>query len=219
MLFSYRFPSHAKRHDEWSGHSLDFYLRQGIFSRSCFGHLNREVRMRAFASLLTLLVMFASLAAGQSGQTMTVKVYFSNNKTGSGFDDCAKVHPLTRTIPQTSAVARAALEQLFRGPTVEERAQGYFSWFSEETKSALLGVKVKNKTAYVNLKDITQTITSASSSCGSTILLAQMEHTLKQFPTIERAFFAIEGSPEDFYGFLQMECPDELKNCDRSNFK
>ena len=174
--------------------------------------------MKTFATLL-LLLLFVTVAAGQSRQTMTVKVYFSNHKTDSGFDDCARVQPLTRTVPKTSAVAKAALEQLFAGPTDHERAQGYFSWFSQETKSALLSVNVKNKTAYVNLRDITRTITSASSSCGSTILMAQMESTLKQFPTISKAFFAIEGSPEDFYGFLQMECPDELKNCDKSNFK
>lgn len=176
--------------------------------------------MRTFASLLTLLVLLTvSLAADHPQQSMTIKVYFSNSKIGSGFDDCAKVYPVTRTIPKTSAVARAALEQLLGGPTEKERAEGYFSWFSEETKSALLGVNVKEGTAYVNLKDIRQTITNASSSCGSTILMAQLENTLKQFPTIKRAFFAIEGSPEEFYGFQQMECPDELKNCDKTNFK
>jgi spore germination protein GerM len=174
--------------------------------------------MKTFVSLLTLLVMLtASLAASQTRQTMTVKVFFSNSK--SGFDDCAKVYPVTRTIPKTQAVARAALEQLLGGPTEKERAEGYFSWFSEETKSALLGVNIKDETAYVNLKDIRQIITNASSSCGSTILMAQLDNTLKQFPTIKRAFFAIEGSPEEFYGFQQMECPDELKNCDKSNFK
>ena len=170
--------------------------------------------MKTCATVLVLL-LFTTVCAAQ--QTMTIKVYFSNNK--NGVDDCAKVQPVTRTIPKTSAVAKAALEQLLAGPTEQERAQGYFSWFSQDTKSALLGVKVKNKTAYVNLKDIRQTITSASSSCGSTILMAQLENTLKQFPSIKRAFFAIEGSPEEFYGFQQMECPDELKNCDKSNFK
>lgn len=170
--------------------------------------------MKTFIALLGLL-LFTTVCAAQ--QTMTIKVYFSNNK--NGFDDCTKVQPVMRSIPRTSAVAKAALEQLLAGPTEQERAQGYFSWFSQDTKSALLGVKVKNKTAYVNLKDIRQTITNASSSCGSTILMAQLETTLKQFPSIKRAFFAIEGSPEEFYGFQQMECPDELKNCDQSNFK
>ena len=104
--------------------------------------------MKAFVSILTLLVMLtSSLAAGQSPQTITIKVYFSNSKIGSCFDDCAKVYPLTRTIRKTSAVARAALEQLLGGPTEKERAEGYFSWFSEETKSALLGVNLKNETA------------------------------------------------------------------------
>ena len=35
----------------------------------------------------------------------------------------------------------------------------------------------------------------------------------------KRVFFAIEGDPSYFYDWMQFgECPEELRNCDASNF-
>jgi spore germination protein GerM len=173
--------------------------------------------------LAFLLILFiVPVAAGQSPRTTSVKVYFSNDKLIPGGEDCTgKVFPVTRRVPKTAAVARAALEQLLGGPTESEKAKGYWSWFTEETKSVLLGVKVKNKTAYVNFKDLMAFPHqgNATTSCGSTHFLAQLDKTLKQFPGIKRVFYAMEGDPEAFYGWLQFDCPDELKNCDKTNFK
>jgi spore germination protein GerM len=152
---------------------------------------------------------------------MTVKVYFANEKRNPNSDPCGLVFPVNRVIPKTSGVARAALEQLFTGPTPKEKAEGYYSWFSPATKSILKSVVVKNKTAYVNFKSNALEVLSGSisSSCGSAQFLSEMEKTLLQFPTIKKVFFAIDGKPQDFYEYLQGECPEELKNCDGSNFK
>ena len=176
--------------------------------------------MKRIAFLLLLFIV--PVAVGQSPQTTSVKVYFSNDKLIPGGEDCTgKVFPVTRTVPKTAAVARAALEQLIGGPTESEKAKGYTSFFNDETKSVLLGVKVKNKTAYVNFKDLTafQNLGNATASCGSTLFLAQLDKTVLQFPGIKRVFYAIEGDPEAFYGWLQFECPKALKNCDKTNFK
>ncbi|MDT4897111.1 MAG: hypothetical protein QOH25_2188 [Acidobacteriota bacterium] len=172
--------------------------------------------------IFLLLLLIVPVALGQAPQTMPVKVYFSNDKLIPGGEDCTgKVFPVTRTIPKTAAVARAALEQLLGGPTETEKAKGYWSWFNDETKSVLLGVKVKNKTAYVNFKDLTAFpfLGNATTSCGSTHFFAQLDKTLLQFPGIKHVFYAIEGDPEAFYGWLQFDCPRELKNCDKTNFK
>ena len=171
---------------------------------------------------LLLLLFIVPVAAGQTTQTTSIKVYFSNDKLVPGGEDCTgKVFPVIRRVPKTAAVARAALEQLIGGPTESEKAKGYWSWFTEETKAILLGIKVKNKTAYVNFRDLTafQNLGNATTSCGHTHFFAQLDKTLMQFPGIKRAFYAIEGDPEAFYGWLQLECPEELKNCDKTNFK
>jgi len=184
--------------------------------------------MRPFALLILLSVLLSvpqnSSVAQNTGATMTVKVFFGNEKRNPNSDPCSLVFPATRTIPKTQSVARAALEQLFMGPTEKEKADGFHSWFKPESKSILKSVNVKNKTAYVNLKPETFSILSGnvSTSCGSSQFMSEMETTLLQFPSIKKVFFAIDGKPEDFYEFLQGECPRELERgtkCDGSNFK
>jgi hypothetical protein len=175
--------------------------------------------MKTFAALLLLLFVMP-VAYGQAKQTMLIKLYFPNTKFGSG--DCgAKVFPITRRIPKTAAVARAVLEQLFAGPNSEEKAKGFYSDFSEETKSFFFSVNVRNRAAYVNLRDPTLTPVTGNftTSCGGSNFFGQVDNTLKQFSSIKKVFFAIKGDPSLFYGWMQIgECPRELKNCDASNF-
>lgn len=183
--------------------------------------------MLRFALLFILLFTCAVVVTGDSSgkqktqATTTVKVYFGDLKRNPNSDPCSLVFPVNRVVPKTSAVAKAALEQLFMGPTEKEKADGYYSWFTPESKSILKSINIKNKTAYVNLHANTFAILSGSvsTSCGSQQFLAEMENTILQFPTIKKVFFAVNGNPQDFYEFLQYECPEELKNCDASNFK
>lgn len=174
--------------------------------------------MKIFHFLLLLFCTFGSVNAQQ--QTMKIKLYFPNSK----FDkpDCSvPVHPTIRTVAKTNAVAKAALEQLFTGPTREEKVKGFYSDFSEDTKSLLISVNIKNRSAYVNLRDLTGTtsIGNFTTSCGGSNFFGQVENTLRQFSTIRKVFFAFEGDPSHFYDWMQIgECPKELRNCDASNF-
>ena len=151
---------------------------------------------------------------------MQIKVYFPNTKRNDA--DCGvPVYPVRRTIPKTTAVAKAALEQLFAGPTAEEQAKGFYSDFSDAIKSLLISVNIKNRNAYVNMRDLsgTSSIGNFTTSCGGSNFFGQVESTLKQFPGIRKVFFAFEGDPSHFYDWMQVgECPKELRNCDASNF-
>lgn len=184
--------------------------------------------MRRFNLLLILLCLAGTIKQDSSGAgraqngTMTIKLYYGNIKRNPNAEPCGLVFPVNRVIPKTSGVARAALEQLFEGPTEKEKAEGYYSWFTPATKSVLKSIVVKNKRAYVNFKaDAFATLPGGiSTSCGSDQFLSEMEKTLLQFPTIKKVFYAIDGNPQEFYEFLQGECPKELgKNCDGSNFQ
>jgi spore germination protein GerM len=179
-----------------------------------------EIQMKIVTLVIALFCLIVPVTFGQSQPTMTVKLYYPNSKRDSG--DCSvKVYPITRTIPKSSAVAKAALEQLFAGPTSEEKAKGYYSDFSDATKSFLISVNVKNRVAYVNLRDLTSSssIGNFTTSCGGSNFFGQVESTLKQFPSIKKVFFAMEGDPSLFYDWMQIgECPKELKNCNASNF-
>src|SRR5215210_4655429 len=119
--------------------------------------------MRRIAMLVSLVLLSATIAAPTQKKT-SLKVYFTNEKLNPGMADCGKVFPLTRKVATTSSIATAALDQLFSGPSASERAKGYLSTFSDSTKSILISVKVKNGTAYVNLKDFRPLIPNTSAS-------------------------------------------------------
>lgn len=176
--------------------------------------------MKTLPLLLLSLFVISPVVAVAQQRTMQIKVYFPNTKRNNA--ECGvPVYAVRRVIPKTSAVAKAALEQLFAGPTPEEQAKGFYSDFSEATKSLLISVNIKNRFAYVNMRDLsgTSSIGNFTTSCGGSNFFGQVESTLKQFPRIRKVFFAFEGDPSHFYDWMQVgECPKELRNCDASNF-
>ena len=134
---------------------------------------------------------------------------------------CAEVTPVKREVQTTRAVATAALNELFKGPTAEEEARGLRSFFGPRTADLLRSIRIEDGVAYVDLDDITD-INNVSTSCGSMTFLAQMDATLKQFPTVTQAVYAMEGAPSSFYASLELVCPDLLVdsegNCSPGRF-
>lgn len=172
--------------------------------------------------LIAFITIFgASVAFAQKSETMTIKLYYLNTKNDPNLEDCRDVKPLTRVIPKTAGVARAALDEYLKGPTAEEEARGFTGFGPPETTGILKSIKIKNGSAYIDFdKIIIQQLGAASSSCGGGFF-AGLEKTLKQFPTIkkDKVFYAIDRIPADFYDWVQVgECPDALKNCDNTNF-
>lgn len=174
--------------------------------------------MKLFASILLLFVL-TSLSFGQKTETMTIKLYFLNEKMNPNLENCQDVKPVSRVIPKTKTPANAALEELFKGVNADESAKGYVSLTPAETKGILKSIKIKNKAAYINFNKIVYEQTgTATTSCGGGFF-SSIEETLFQFPTIEKVFYAIEGKPADFYDWVQVgECPKELKNCSGKDF-
>jgi hypothetical protein len=71
----------------------------------------------------------------------------------------------------------------------------------------LRGVRVERGVAYVDFRDLRRVIPNASSSCGSALLLAQLDRTVTQFPTVRRGVYSIAGSRRTFYEWLQLSSP------------
>lgn len=124
---------------------------------------------------------------------MAVKVFFGNTKIDPGTTHCERVYPATRLIPRTQAVARAALEELFKGPTDLEKAQGYLTTINP-------GVKI-NKLAIVEgtaLVDLSQELgDQVGGACAVSTIRAQITETLKQFPTVNAVTISIDGNSQD----------------------
>ncbi|MCO5309334.1 MAG: GerMN domain-containing protein [Austwickia sp.] len=149
-----------------------------------------------------------------TGPTMTTTVYLG--KTGD--TDCSKTYPVQRTVPRTSGVTRAALIELLKGPSAQERAQGYTGWFSPATEGGLRDVRVTGGTAYVDLADLRATIPNASTSCGSAALLAELTETTTAAAHVDTVRFAIDGQPAIFWGWLERGCEDTNDRCDPTPF-
>lgn len=173
--------------------------------------------MRLFC-LFLLVTAFASVSIAQKPETTNIKVYFHSKKIDPDWLDCNKVYPVTRTIPKTSAVATAALQELLKGTTPEE-AKDFIGFSPDETKGILRSVKVKSGGAYVNFtRAMFEQMGNATSSCGGGFF-SMVEATLMQFPTIKKVYYAIEGNTNDFYEWAQVgECPYSKKICASSNF-
>ena len=170
---------------------------------------------------LFLVFCFLSFAVVNSGQElMTIKVFFHNEKLNPQMDDCTKAFPTERTILATKAIARAALDELFKGATEEEKAKGFWSYDPASTKGIIKSLNVTKKAAYLNFnKVVYEQLGDATTSCGGGFW-PMVEETLKQFKTVKKVFYAIEGSPRDFYNWVQVgECPEELKGCSGKEFK
>jgi spore germination protein GerM len=177
------------------------------------------MKMKYFVLTLVML-MFAYSAYSQTSKTTTIKVYFSNEKLNPNINDCNKVYPVTRKIPKTAAIAKAALEEMFKGVTKEEEAKGYGSIPQAESNGVLKSINVKNGAAYVNFtKLILEQMGTATTSCGGGQYFGMIEKTLTQFPTIKKVYYAVEGDTNEFYEWVQVgECPYK-KHCAKSNFK
>lgn len=161
----------------------------------------------------------ASPSSSPIAETMSLTIYFDNDQNNPNAMNCGAVYPVTRTVSRTATVATASLQELFKGPTTTEQARGYHSLFSERTAGLLRNVRVQDGVAYVDLQDMRQLIPSASASCGGAQFMAEMNATVTQFPTVEKAIYAINGDPAAFYEFIQMGCAAENNNCDATPFR
>ncbi|MFZ2255481.1 MAG: GerMN domain-containing protein [Patescibacteria group bacterium] len=161
-----------------------------------------------------------STNTGNMNQTMDIDIYFQTLRDNANLEDCGKVSRVTRTIPMTDAPATAALEQLFLGPTAQEKSDGLLDFMiTDNMGDALNRVFVEDGVAYLDWDDLRQLIPSASSSCGSVGFLRPIEATLLQFPTVTKVIHAIDGQPAIFYEWIQMGCTADNDDCDASPYE
>lgn len=106
-----------------------------------------------------------------------------------------KVGTAHRRVAPTSAVGRAALEQLLAGPTAEERAAGLTTAIPAGT--ALRGLDIADGTGTV---DLSGAFVGGGGSLSMRERLAQVVFTLTQFPSVDRVAFRIDGKPTTVFG-------------------
>lgn len=127
-----------------------------------------------------------------SEELMIVKAFFNNDYLDPEFS-CNKVFPVERKIIKTQAVGRAALEELLRGPTPEEKAKGFFTSLNEGVEIQKL--TIEQGVAKVDFNE--QLEFQVGGSCRVAAISAQIRETLKQFPGVTDVLISIEGRTED----------------------
>lgn len=117
--------------------------------------------------------------------TQTVRVYFARGEY---------LGVVTRTVPETPAIARAAIEELLAGPTAAEEGWGFGSEIPKGTR--LLGLTIDGGTARV---DLSGDFESGGGMLSVTMRLAEVVYTLTQFPAVERVVLMMDGEVVDVF--------------------
>jgi hypothetical protein len=126
---------------------------------------------------------------GGGGGGTNVSAFFTNIERNPGATDCSRVFPAKRSVASTAAIARAALVELLRGPSSDERRQNFGTEIPAGTR--LLDITINNGVATA---DFSSELNRAAGSCSVTAARAQIEQTLRQFPTVRRVVISVEGN-------------------------
>lgn len=152
----------------------------------------KKILIIIFIIVVAVIILFWGLKSNPPEEFLTVKVFFNNNRLDPEFS-CNKVFPVERQIPKTQAVARAALEELLKGPIDQDKSQGFFTSINS-------GVKIQNLTienSYAKIDFDEQLEFQVGGSCRVAAIRAQITQTLKQFPTVQQVIISIDGRTED----------------------
>jgi len=141
---------------------------------------------------VTVPLSFKTTTSDITTETSTVKVYFMNNK----FDPqvtCEKVFPVERTMPKTQSIAKAAIEELLKGPTDNDR---YLQYTTQLNDGVILNIlTIIDGVAKADFSKKLEE--GVGGSCRVGLIRRQIEETLKQFDSVKDVAISIEGRAED----------------------
>ncbi len=126
-------------------------------------------------------------------ETSTFDVYLTNDRQNSA-RLCETVFGVARTVAQTSAVARASFIELLKGPTEEEKNEGFTSALSSDFRVSSL--VISSGTAKV---DIPSASVLGLRSCRQKAIAAQIRETLSHLPGVAAVELMLDGNPEKLF--------------------
>lgn len=123
----------------------------------------------------------------------TIKVFFGNNNLDPEIS-CNKAFGTEREIMKIEAIGAATINELLKGPTDSEKAEGYFTSINSGVR--LLSLRIdENGTAFADFDE--QLEYQVGGSCRVSAIRAEITETLKQFDTIKDVVISINGRTED----------------------
>jgi len=115
-----------------------------------------------------------------------VKVYFYHDP-----GECIDLSPVTRLVSAT-APARAAIDALLKGPTAQERQQGFDS-LASASDFRIGSLSIKDGTARINFVS-RRSWHGWPGDLGPVRFKKAVELILKQFPTVQNLIVSLNGN-------------------------
>ena len=121
-------------------------------------------------------------------KTTDVSVFFRNPRAVS--KDCSAVYPVPRKMAETSAVGRASVYELLKGPTADEKALGLMT--SIPSGVALKSLVISNREAKA---DFSADLRITRNACVDDSVRHEIQQTLEQFDTVDSVEINVDGNP------------------------
>lgn len=124
----------------------------------------------------------------------TVNVYFNDPVADPNMHDCRKVYSAERYTKPTAGVARAALEELLKGPNASSKFERNFI---TNINSGVVIQKLTIEDGVAKVDFSKELEANVGGSCKVVAIRSQIENTLKQFPTVKSVVISIDGRSEN----------------------
>jgi len=125
-----------------------------------------------------------------AGEKTSIKVFFGNSVQGA---ECEVVRAVIREVPKVATIGKTAIEELLKGPTFLEQSQGFSSALNIDVK--VNSLTISDGIARVDFSSNLNK--SVAGSCRVLAIRAQIEETLKQFPTVQNVIISMNGKTEN----------------------
>jgi len=133
------------------------------------------------------------IGVSNNSDKITIKLYFNNNEMDPEYS-CNKVFPVERQIPLTEDVAGAAVRELLKGPTEQEKSEGFFTSINQGVE--IQSLNIEDGIARIDFNE--QLEFQVGGSCRVAAIRAEITQTLKQFiPIVQEVIISIDNRTED----------------------
>ena len=143
--------------------------------------------------MLAPLVLTPANNPAAARGVLVAKVYFNDLVKNPNETDCSLVYPVARSLSQTQIPERAALEELLKGPTPQEKIAGYYTSINPGVKINSLAIA-----SGIARVDFDATLDRGiGGSCLVASIRAQITETLMQFPEVRSVVISVLGNSKE----------------------
>ena len=154
--------------------------------------MNKKILLIGLIIILVLAGVIGYFFITGQGKTITVKIFFGNVKDDPEVLNCEKVYSVERQVFKNKAKMQV-LEELLKGPTLEEQEKGYSTNINSGVN--INSLVVENSIAKVDFDE--QLEYQLGGSCRVSAIRSQITGTLVQFSEINDVIISINDRTED----------------------